>query len=73
MQQELDLRGLKCPMPMLRTKKALASLPSGTVITVHATDPNVLEDFTAFCRHTGHKLLSHQEENGVYILVLERK
>ncbi|MDO4434127.1 MAG: sulfurtransferase TusA family protein [Alysiella sp.] len=69
----LDLTGLKCPLPILRTKKALASLPSGSIITVLATDSGAPNDFLAFCRHTGHELLESSETNGVFTLVLKRK
>ncbi len=70
----LDLRGLKCPLPVLRTKKALAALESGTQITVLATDSGAPDDFAAFCRHTGHRLLeSSQDQDGTFILRIERK
>lgn len=69
----LDLTGLKCPLPVLRTKKALATLPEGSVITVLATDPGAPDDFAAFCRHTGHQLLQNSAENGVFTLVIRRK
>lgn len=71
--QLIDLTGLKCPMPILRTKKALATLESGSILTVLATDKNAPEDFVAFCQHTGHELLQSSEENGVFKLVLKRK
>ena len=71
--QLIDLTGLKCPMPILRTKKALATLASGSILTVLATDKNAPEDFVAFCHHTGHELLQSSEENGVFKLVLKRK
>lgn len=73
MSETLDLTGLKCPLPILRTKKALATLESGTVLTVLATDPGAPDDFAAFCRHTGHELLENRAENGVFILVVKRK
>ncbi|MBQ9601147.1 MAG: sulfurtransferase TusA family protein [Neisseriaceae bacterium] len=72
-EQLIDLTGLKCPMPILRTKKALATLASGSILTVLATDKNAPEDFVAFCHHTGHELLQSSEENGVFKLVLKRK
>lgn len=72
-EQLIDLKGLKCPMPILRTKKALATLASGSILTVLATDKNAPEDFVAFCHHTGHELLQSSEENGVFKLVLKRK
>lgn len=71
--QTLDLTGLKCPLPILRTKKALAQLESGTVLTVLATDPGAPDDFAAFCRHTGHELLENRSQDGVFTLVVRRK
>lgn len=69
----LDLKGLKCPMPMLRTKKALATLESGTIVTVLATDSGAPDDFAAFCKHTGHQLLDSSEADGVFTVVIQRK
>ena len=71
--QPLDLTGLKCPLPILRTKKALATLDSGAIITVLATDAGAPADFAAFCQHTGHELLESSEDNGVFTLVLKHK
>ena len=69
----LDLTGLKCPLPILRAKKALATLDSGAIITILATDAGAPADFAAFCQHTGHEWLESREENGVCALVLKRK
>ncbi|MDO4694480.1 MAG: sulfurtransferase TusA family protein [Eikenella sp.] len=71
--QTLDLSGLKCPLPILRTKKALAAMQSGQVITVLATDAGAPDDFAAFCRQTGHQLLSSTADKGVFTLVLRHK
>ena len=71
--QTLDLTGLKCPLPILRTKKARATLDSGAIITVLATDAGAPADFAAFCQHTGHELLESSEDNGVFTLVLKHK
>jgi tRNA 2-thiouridine synthesizing protein A len=60
--KELDARGLNCPLPILRTKKALAALASGQVLKVLATDPGAVKDFHAFSRQTGHELISHTED-----------
>lgn len=59
--KELDARGLNCPLPILRCKKALAEVTSGQVLKVMATDPGSVKDFQAFCKQTGHELLSMQE------------
>ena len=61
----LDLKGLKCPLPVLRAKKALAALPPGTVLEVEATDPAALKDFPAFCEMTGHELVEARDEGAV--------
>lgn len=73
MSQTLNLTGLKCPLPILRTKKALAELPGGTIITVLATDPGAPDDFAAFCRHTGHQLLQSTAQNGIFTFIIQRK
>jgi tRNA 2-thiouridine synthesizing protein A len=59
--RELDVRGLNCPLPILRAKKALSDLTAGQVLKVMATDPGSVKDFQAFCRQTGNELLSHTE------------
>lgn len=69
----LDLTGLKCPLPILRTKKALANLASGEMITVLATDAGAPDDFVAFCQHTGHELLESSEQDNVFKLVIKHK
>ncbi len=56
--RELDVKGLNCPLPILRTKKALAELTSGQILHVLATDPGAVKDFQAFAKQTGNPLLS---------------
>lgn len=58
---ELDARGLSCPLPILRCKKALAELAPGKVLRALATDPGSVKDFIAFCKQTGHEMLFHQQ------------
>ncbi len=60
--KELDARSLNCPLPILRCKKGLAEINSGEVLKVLATDPGSVKDFQAFCKQTGHELLSLEEE-----------
>ena len=72
-EQVLDVAGLKCPLPILRAKKALAALQAGDVLTVLATDAGAPDDFAAFCRQTGHLLLASEAEGGVFRLVLRHK
>lgn len=71
--KELDTRGLNCPLPILRTKKALADLRSGQVIKVVATDPGAVKDFQSFCRQTGHELVSHAEHEREFIFFMRKK
>jgi tRNA 2-thiouridine synthesizing protein A len=59
--RELDVRGLNCPLPILRAKKVLGELSGGQVLKVMATDPGSVKDFQAFCKQTGNELLSHSE------------
>ena len=61
--RELDVKGLNCPLPILRTKKTLAEMESGQVLRVLATDPGSLKDFPAFAKQTGNELL---EQKGKY-------
>lgn len=58
--QELDARGLNCPLPILRTKKAIATLASGQVLKVIATDPGSVKDIESYCRQTGNELMESQ-------------
>lgn len=61
--KELDARGLNCPLPILRCKKALAELEAGQVLKALATDPGSVKDFQAFCKQTGHEMLSLEEND----------
>jgi tRNA 2-thiouridine synthesizing protein A len=60
----LDTRGLKCPLPVLRARKAMQSVAAGGVLRVLATDPGTVRDLQAFCAATGHELLDHAEQAG---------
>lgn len=71
--QELDVTGLKCPLPILRTKKMLATMQSGEVLRVLATDPGSVQDFEAFARQTGNTLLESSEREQVFEYFLRRK
>jgi tRNA 2-thiouridine synthesizing protein A len=71
--KELDARGLHCPLPILRTKKALADMLSGEVLRVLATDSGSVRDFQAFAKQTGNDLLSQSEENREFIFFMKRK
>jgi tRNA 2-thiouridine synthesizing protein A len=69
----LDVCGLKCPMPILRTKKALAEMTSGEILEIRATDQAAKEDFAAFARQTGHRLLRLVEEDSCLVFYLQCK
>ena len=71
--RQLDACGLKCPMPILRTKKTLAEMLSGEVLAIQVTDPAAREDFAAFARQTGHALLHVQGGDAQWTIYLRRK
>ncbi len=71
--RELDVKGLNCPLPILRTKKMLAEMQSGQVLRVLATDPGSVKDFAAFARQTGNELLEHRLDDKVFEFLLKRK
>ncbi len=70
--QLLDAKGLNCPLPILKAKKALKSVPDGGTLEILATDPGSVADFQAFCRTTGNELVEHDEEGGVYRFILRK-
>ena len=69
----LDAKGLNCPLPILRAKKALKDIAVGGILEVHATDPGSVKDFEAFCRQTGNELVLSLEEDGIYKYQIQRK
>lgn len=71
--KELDTRGLNCPLPILRTKKALSEMTSGQVLRIVATDPGAVRDFEAFARQTGNTLLESSEAAKEFIFLMRRK
>lgn len=62
----LDAKGLACPMPIVKTKKAMNDLASGEVLEIHATDKGAKNDLTAWAKSGGHELIKHEEENDVF-------
>jgi tRNA 2-thiouridine synthesizing protein A len=70
--KELDARGLNCPLPILRTKKALADLSVGDVLKIVATDRGSVKDFHAFCKQTGHELISSAESGPEFTFLLRK-
>ncbi len=71
--KELDARGLNCPLPILRTKKALNELTAGQTLRVVATDPGAVKDFQAFSKQTGNDLLESSEANGEFTFLIRKK
>jgi tRNA 2-thiouridine synthesizing protein A len=71
--KELDARGLNCPLPILRTKKALTDMVSGQVLKVLATDPGSVKDFQAFSKQTGNALLASDAANNEFIFFMKKK
>jgi tRNA 2-thiouridine synthesizing protein A len=69
----LDAKGMNCPLPILKTKKALQTMQPGGLLEVLATDPGSAADFESFCRQTGNQLVSSSKEGDVYKFVLKRK
>jgi tRNA 2-thiouridine synthesizing protein A len=68
----LDARGLNCPLPILRTRKAMAGLQSGEVLEVVSTDPGSVKDMTSFCSQTGHELLEQVEAAGDFVFRIRK-
>jgi tRNA 2-thiouridine synthesizing protein A len=71
--KELDARGLNCPLPILRAKKALAEVTSGQVLKILSTDPGSVKDFAAFAKQTGNELLSTAEAGGEFTFFMKKK
>ena len=72
-QRDLDTRGLNCPLPILKAKKALAEMASGELLRVVCTDPGSMRDFQAFARQTGHELVGQSSEGHEFIHLLRRR
>jgi len=68
----LDASGLNCPLPILRAKKALATMESGKLLHVIATDPGSVKDFASFARQTGHELLESKEEGSKFEFLIKK-
>ncbi|MHB1213404.1 MAG: sulfurtransferase TusA family protein [Thiobacillus sp.] len=71
--KELDARGLNCPLPILRAKKALAEVTTGQVLKILSTDPGSVKDFAAFAKQTGNELLSTAEAGGEFTFFMKKK
>ncbi len=73
MKQVLDVKGLACPLPVLKARKRLKAMASGEVLVVHATDPGSVSDFRSFSELTGHELIANSCSEGVYTFELRRR
>lgn len=70
--QELDCKGLNCPLPILKTKKQVDTMDVGQVLKMEATDPGSINDMNAWSRRTGHELLSHSLDDGIYTFFIKK-
>ena len=70
---ELDCQGLNCPLPILKTKKAMHGLSSGQILKMMATDPGSVNDVQSWSKRTGNPLMDHSEDNGVYSFLIQKK
>ncbi len=70
--QVLDCKGMSCPMPILKTKKAIDALKVGQVLKMIATDPGAVPDIEAWSKATGHELVSHDEQGGTFIFFIKK-
>jgi tRNA 2-thiouridine synthesizing protein A len=68
----IDVKGANCPIPILKAKKAITEVPVGGTLEVLATDPGAVADFQAFARQTGHTLVEHSEDGGVFRFIIKR-
>lgn len=71
--QTLDASGLNCPLPILKTKKALSGLEVGQTLCVICTDPGATKDFIAFCKQTGHELLESNDTDGSFSFLIMKR
>ena len=72
-QAEVDAVGMNCPLPILRTKKVLATMQSGEILKVKATDSGATKDFPAFAKQTGNELIASSTEGDVFVFFLKRR
>jgi len=68
----LDAKGLNCPLPVLKAKKALQGVPAGGLLEIYATDPGAVQDFQAFCRQTKNELITSTQDGKVFKFVIRR-
>jgi tRNA 2-thiouridine synthesizing protein A len=68
----LDTKGMKCPLPVLKARKAMQSLEPGALLRIEATDPGAVKDFAHFCEVTGHTLVESSESDGIYSFLIRK-
>ena len=71
--EELDARGLSCPLPILKTKKAIDGLKSGEILKMTATDPGSVSDMDSWSKRTGHKLVEQSQNDGEFVFFIKKK
>ena len=71
--KEVDARGLNCPLPILRAKKALADMESGQILKVLATDPGSQRDFAAFAKQTGNEIVEASTQDKTFVFLMRRR
>jgi tRNA 2-thiouridine synthesizing protein A len=70
--QTLDARGMNCPLPILRTKKALSGMGTGETLAITSTDPGSIKDMQAFCKQTGNELVSSNANQGEFVFLVRK-
>jgi tRNA 2-thiouridine synthesizing protein A len=70
--QDLDARGLNCPLPILRAKKAINGMTAGQVLRIRATDVGAVKDFAAFCQQTRHELVASGQDGDEYVFLIRK-
>ena len=68
----LDTKGLKCPLPVLKTRRAMKQVAPGDLLEVHATDPDSVKDMQAFCETTGDALVEWRDDGGAYVFLIKK-
>lgn len=68
----VDAKGLKCPLPVLRARKAMKDVPAGGLLQVLATDPGSVKDFAHFCETTGHELVESKQDGDVFTYLIRK-
>lgn len=71
--ETLNARGLNCPLPILRTKKAITKIASGDLLEVIATDPGSLKDIESFCNQTGHELVESMQKDDAFLFQIRKQ